>query len=309
MLYVVTGGAGYIGGHLVDTLVNQNKETIVIDNFMNGRYINNKALYLNLDLRGNNILGLKVPKESILYHLAANPDVRDSMTNTIDHFEMDVKATLNILEVARKNDVCLFIFASSSTVYGEPSKIPTPEEEQTNPISNYGIFKLLGEQLVNYYSRVYGIKSIIVRLANVIGGRVTHGVIKDFINKLRSDPNRLQILGNGKQRKSYIYITDVIDGFQVMEKSTTDQASVYNLGNEDWISVDEIARIVEEQLKLTPVHEYVDVGEGRGWPGDARYMLLDITKLKKLGWKPKYSSKEAVRLAVRDYIENGMAKN
>ncbi|AAY80136.1 NAD-dependent epimerase/dehydratase family protein [Sulfolobus acidocaldarius] len=308
-MYVITGGAGYIGGHLVDTLVNQNKEIIVIDNFTNGKYINNKALYLNLDLRGNNILGLKVPKESILYHLAANPDVRDSMTNTIDHFEMDVKATLNILEVARKNDVCLFIFASSSTVYGEPSKIPTPEEEQTNPISNYGIFKLLGEQLVNYYSRVYGIKSIIVRLANVIGGRVTHGVIKDFINKLRSDPNRLQILGNGKQRKSYIYITDVIDGFQVIEKSSIDQVSVYNLGNEDWISVDEIARIVEEELKLTPAHEYVDAGGGRGWPGDARYMLLDITKLKKLGWKPKYSSREAVRLAVRDYIENGMAKN
>jgi len=302
MSYVITGGAGYIGSHLVDALTKLYNDIVVIDDFSNGNYVNKKAKYLKIDLRDSSISSLKIPAGSILYHLAANPDVRTSMINSYEHFSRDVIATFNVLEMARRNDVSLLIFASSSTVYGETDKIPTPENTELKPISNYGVFKLLGEHLLEYYSRVYGIKGVSIRLANVTGGRVSHGVIRDFVEKLRKNPYKLEILGNGKQRKSYIYITDVIDAFLTLEKKFNGLYDVFNVGNEDWITVDEIAKIVEEEMNLTPVHEYVDKGEGRGWVGDVRFMLLDISKIKQLGWKPNYSSAQAVRLAVRDLI-------
>ncbi|MFP3232345.1 MAG: NAD-dependent epimerase/dehydratase family protein [Sulfolobaceae archaeon] len=302
MSYVITGGAGYIGSHLVDALTKLYNDIVVIDDFSNGNYVNKKAKYLKIDLRDSSTSSLKIPAGSILYHLAANPDVRTSMINSYEHFSRDVIATFNVLEMARRNDVSLLVFASSSTVYGETDKIPTPENAELKPISNYGVFKLLGEHLLEYYSRVYGIKGISIRLANVTGGRVSHGVIKDFVEKLRKNPYKLEILGNGKQRKSYIYITDVIDAFLTLEKKFNALYDTFNVGNEDWITVDEIAKIVEEEMNLTPVHEYVDKGEGRGWVGDVRFMLLDISKIKQLGWKPNYSSAQAVRLAVRDLI-------
>ncbi len=295
MSYVITGGAGYIGSHLVDALTKLYNDIVVIDDFSNGNYVNKKAKYLKIDLRDSSTSSLKIPAGSILYHLAANPDVRTSMINSYEHFSRDVIATFNVLEMARRNDVSLLVFASSSTVYGETDKIPTPENAELKPISNYGVFKLLGEHLLEYYSRVYGIKGISIRLANVTGGRVSHGVIKDFVEKLRKNPYKLEILGNGKQRKSYIYITDVIDAFLTLEKKFNGLYDAFNVGNEDWITVDEIAKIVEEEMNLTPVHEYVDKGEGRGWVGDVRFMLLDISKIKQLGWKPNYSSAQAVR--------------
>ena len=301
MVYIVTGGAGYIGGHLVDELVNKGEEVIVIDDFSNGSYINYHAKYIRKDLRAD-LKDLSIPKNSIIYHLAANPDVKTSMVNIREHFERDVLVTLNVLELARKFDAEKVIFASSSTVYGETDRIPTREDELLKPISNYGLFKLFGELMMEFYSRNYGIPTVSVRLANVTGGRVTHGVIKDFIEKLRRNPKKLEILGNGKQRKSYIYISDTISAFRVIERNTRSGYSVFNVGNEDWITVDEIARIIEEEMGVSPVHVYIDAGDGRGWIGDVRFMLLDISKLKQLGWKPNYSSAEVVRLAVRDII-------
>jgi UDP-glucose 4-epimerase len=301
MVYIITGGAGYIGGHLVDELVKEGEEVIVIDDFSNGSYINRHAKYIRKDLR-DDLKDLSIPKNSIIYHLAANPDVKTSMFNVREHFERDVLVTLNVVELARKFDAEKVIFASSSTVYGEADRIPTPEYEALKPISNYGLFKLFGELMMEFYSRNYRIPTASVRLANVTGGRITHGVIKDFVEKLRKNPKKLEILGNGKQRKSYIYISDVISAFRTIEKNIKSGYSVFNVGNEDWLTVDEIAKIVEEEMGVNPVHVYIDAGEGRGWIGDVRFMLLDISKLKQLGWKPKYSSAEAVRLAVRDII-------
>ncbi|MBB5253276.1 NAD-dependent epimerase/dehydratase family protein [Sulfurisphaera ohwakuensis] len=306
MVYVITGGAGYIGGHLTDYLVERGEDVVVIDDFSYGKYMNNKAIYKKIDLRSN--ADIEIPKDSILFHLAANPDVRTSMIHVQEHFERDVKVTLNTLEIARKYDVKKFIFASSSTVYGEAKVIPTPEDSELKPISNYGLFKLLGEEMVEYYSRVYSIRAVSVRLANVTGGRISHGVIYDFVNKLLKDSNKLEILGNGKQKKSYIYITDTIEGLVLLAEENTGSYSVYNLGNEDWITVDEIAKIVEEEMGVSPKHIYVDSGEGRGWVGDVRFMLLDIKKIKEIGWKPKYTSRDAVRLAVRDLL-NELHKN
>jgi UDP-glucose 4-epimerase len=189
-------------------------------------------------------------------------------------------------------------------VYGETKKIPTPESEELKPISNYGLFKLLCENVVKYYAEQYGIKSISARLANITGGRVSHGVVVDFVKKLRNNPNLLEILGNGKQRKSYLYINDLIEAFMMLEEKVNKIYDVFNIGNTDWISVDEIAKIVIDEMRLSPRIIYKDLtAEGRGWPGDVRVMLLDISKIsKEIGWSPKMGSREVIRQAVRDLL-------
>jgi UDP-glucose 4-epimerase len=299
MTSVVTGGAGYIGGHLVDHLIENGEDVISIDDYSSGMYVNEKAQNIKLDLR---IAYPEIPKEAIIYHLAANPDVKTSMENIYEHFERDVKVTLNVMEMARKYDAKMVIFFSSSTVYGE-GKIPTTELDEIKPISNYGLFKVLGEEILNFYARNYGIRGVSLRLANITGGRISHGVVIDFIKKLRKNKEVLEILGNGKQRKSYLYITDLLSAVDVIVRYFKGLYDSFNIGNDDWVTVDEIARIVEEEMSLSPKHVYVDAGEGRGWKGDVRFMLLDISKIKSFGWLPKYSSAQAIRLAVRDVLD------
>ncbi|EZQ11071.1 MULTISPECIES: NAD-dependent epimerase/dehydratase family protein [Acidianus] len=297
MVMIVTGGAGYIGGHVIDHFVEIGEDVLSIDDFSYGKYINQKSRVIRADLRREIP---EIPKNSTILHLAANPDVRTSMQDLEDHFDRDVKITLNVLEMARKYDANKFIFFSSSTVYGE-AKIPTPENTQLSPISNYGLFKLIGEEMTHYYSNVYNINSVSLRLANITGGRVSHGVVIDFIKKLKKNPETLEILGNGKQRKSYLYITDLLNAVDTVIKFKG-KYEVFNVGNNDWTTVNEIANIIEEEMAVKPKHVYIDTGEGRGWPGDVRFMLLDCSKLNSLGWIPKYSSNDSVRMAVRDVL-------
>lgn len=293
--YIVTGGAGYIGGHLVDRL----GKVTVIDDFSSGSYRNERASYIKADLA---VETPEIPKNGIIYHLAADPDVRESMQQVKEHFDRDVRATLNVAEMARKHDSSGIVFLSSSTVYGETESIPTPESAPLRPISYYGLYKLLGEQVLEYYSRNYGINVTVLRLANIIGGRMSHGVIVDFFRKLKVNGKRLEILGNGRQKKSYVYIGDLID---LLCSIRPNNFNVFNVSNNDWITVDEIAAMVERGLGLSPEHVYVDMGEGRGWEGDIRFMLLDSAKLaKSTGWMPKHSSRESVELAVKDLIDS-----
>ncbi len=297
MDYVVTGGAGYIGGHLVDELVKLGKVT-VIDDFSSGSYVNEKATYIRADLAKETV---NIPNGSLIFHLAADPDVKESMFEHADHFERDVRATLNVAELARKHDAKGIIFTSSSTVYGEAERIPTPETEPPMPISFYGLYKLLGEQILEFYSRNYGMNATALRLANIIGGRMSHGVIVDFIKKLRINPKRLEILGNGKQKKSYLYINDLVELFI---KLNPKGFKVYNVGNRDWVNVMQIAEIIEKSMGANPEHVFVDYKDGKGWEGDVRFMLLDISLIEKeVGWKPSLTSEEAVKAAVRDIIQ------
>ena len=300
--FVVTGGAGYIGGHLVDSLVEAGN-TISIDNMSSGRYANGRASVIKCDLRDEKeVSALDIPEGSLIFHLAANPDVRESMKRIVEHYGNDVTSTLNVLELARKKDSEKVIFASTSAVYGD-AKTPTPEDSEIDPISNYGLFKSIGEEMVSFYSKTYGIKTCILRFANVVGGRASHGIVPDFVRKLEKDESELEILGDGRQRKSYVYIDDVVRALLLAIRIEESNA-VLNVGNTDTISVEDIAQIIEGNMGIKPKHHYINRYEGRGWPGDVKEMLLDIRKISKLGWKPSMGSEGAILAAVKDMLQD-----
>lgn len=299
-MIVVTGGAGFIGSYIVDKLILMDYEVAVYDNLSSGNleYVNDKAKFFKVDLTEGN-LNLKDVEE--VWHIAANPDVRVGLENPDEIYRNNVLATYNVLEAMRKYDVERIIFTSTSTVYGEAKTIPTPEEYPMHPISLYGASKLACEALIESYCHTFGIKSWIYRFANVIGKRSNHGVIFDFIMKLRKNPNELEILGDGEQNKSYIYISDCIDAMFYGLKAKNN-VNIFNIGSEDQIKVKKIAEIVCEEMGLKPKFRFT--GGKRGWKGDVPLMLLSIEKIKSLGWKPKYNSEEAVRLAVKDLIQD-----
>lgn len=303
---LITGGAGFIGSHLVEKLIQEGWEVTVLDNFSTGRFENIEQAFkkgrLRLIMGDAKSVGLSEDTEGLEYvfHLAANPDVRETTPSI--HFRENIETTFNMLEYARKTGVRFFIFASSSTVYGDASKIPTPEDYgPLKPISLYGAAKLAAEGLVSSYCHTFGMAGVSLRLANIVGPRLTHGVIYDFINKLRENPRRLEILGDGSQRKSYVWVEDCIEAMlQVLKHMEASHYDVYNIGSEDWINVSEIADIVVESMGLRNVEKVFTGGveNGRGWVGDVKLMNLDISKIKASGWRPKHTSREAVKLSV-----------
>ncbi len=313
MKAVVTGGCGFIGSHLVDALMESGAEVIVVDNLSSGSTANVEGWlgsprfkFVQGDLK-DPLGGWRecFRGVDVVFHFAANPEVRVSVANPRVHFDENVLATFNVLEACRIHGVPYLVFASSSTVYGEAKIIPTPEDyHPLEPISVYGACKLACENLIISYSKLYGIKSLILRYANIIGPRSNHGVIIDFINKLKNNPRKLEILGDGTQKKSYLHVSDCVDAtlhlLNVFTKNDKDY-DVYNIGSEDWVTVREIADIIVEEMGLGNV-EYVfkpATPDGRGWPGDVKLMLLDINKLKTTGWKPKLGSREAIVRTVK----------
>jgi len=315
---LVTGGAGFIGSNLVGRLVNKGFKVKIIDNLTSGKLSNIKK-YINEGSAEFIYCDLKYvkPKElaqyfvdvDVVYHLAANPEVRVSVTEPEIHFKENVVATFNVLEACRLASVPLLVFTSSSTVYGDAKVFPTPEDyTPLEPISVYGASKLASENMIITYSMLYGIKAVILRLANIVGPNQTHGVIVDFINKLRRNPQELEILGDGTQKKSYLHINDLLKAFDIvvefMEGKSRKSYDIFNVGNEDWITVREIADIVVEEMGLRNVKYIFKPGtkDGRGWIGDVKFMLLDIRKLKSIGWKPELSSSDAIRLTVRSLL-------
>ncbi|MEM3700062.1 MAG: NAD-dependent epimerase/dehydratase family protein [Candidatus Bathyarchaeia archaeon] len=306
----ITGGAGFIGSHIVDRLGQKRKEVIVFDNFSSGKLENIKQWLKNSNftlvredlLKPASILKPLSECETV-FHLAANPEVRVGTADPKTHYKHNVTATFNLLEAVRKvGCVKNFVFTSSSTVYGEAEKIPTPEDyAPLKPISIYGASKLASEALITAYAYTYGFNAIIYRLANIIGPRAQHGVIHDFVNKLSRDSKKLEILGDGTQRKSYLYIDDCIDAMLMGVSHLHNRVEIYNVGSEDQINVKEIADMVCQEMGLRNV-EYIYTGGvdgGRGWKGDVKLMLLKIEKIKSLGWKPKLNSRQAVRKTVK----------
>jgi UDP-glucose 4-epimerase len=235
--------------------------------------------------------------------LAANPEVRVGETNPKVHFDNNVLASFNLLEAMRKNNVSKIVFTSTSAVYGDARIMPTPENYPCEPISTYGASKLAAESLIMSYCNTFGIKSVIFRLANVIGSRSNHGVIYDFIKKLKNNNERLEILGDGRQCKSYLYITDCIDAMLFGEKKAKNNIENFNLGSEDKITVKKISDLVVNGLNLKNVkYKFTGGINGRCWKGDVKFMLLSIDRIKRLGWKPKYNSEKAVEKTV-EYLK------
>ncbi|MEM1780515.1 MAG: GDP-mannose 4,6-dehydratase [Desulfurococcaceae archaeon] len=313
---IVTGGAGFIGSHIVDYIIGNKlaEHVVVIDNLSSGsvenieQWINTGSLQLIVaDLKKFDEKWVTAFKgvDAVL-HLAANPEVRISSIEPRVHFEENVVATFNVLEASRVHDVGVHFFASSSTVYGDARVIPTPETYPLEPISVYGASKAACEMLYHSYHKLYGFSVAIARYANIIGPRSTHGVVVDFIRKLRKNPFKLEILGDGAQRKSYLYISDAVEASMMLLDLCKKNRGfhVFNVGNEDWVTVREIADIVVKEMGLVNV-EYVHrpmTPDGRGWPGDVKLMLLDISKLKELGWRPKIPSTLAIKITAREHI-------
>ncbi len=313
MKALVTGGAGFIGSHLVDYLINEGKTVRVIDNLSSGsldhleRWSDDPRMELfEVDLLDKDALDGAIKGCDEVYHLAANPEVNAKNASPEDHFRQNIEATFNLLEAMRRNGEQKFIaFTSSSTVYGEAENIPTMEDYgPLVPISLYGASKLACEALLTAYASMYGFRAIIYRLANVVGPRSNHGVIYDFVHKLRVSPDELEVLGDGSQSKSYLYVDDCINGI-VKGIERGNQVDIYNIGSWDRTNVLEIAETVKDEMGLggAKIRLTGGVDGGRGWKGDVKIMQLDMDELKSVGWTPKYGSAEAVRLTARSVIE------
>jgi UDP-glucose 4-epimerase len=244
-------------------------------------------------------------KVDVVFHLADNPEVRLDLADPKKCYEQNIEATYILLQRIRRSNVRSIVFTSSSTVYGDATLIPTPENYgPLKPISVYGASKLACEALVSSYCYSFKKKGVIIRPANMVGPRSTHGVILDFIKKLAKNPKELEILGDGAQTKSYLYIDDCIDAIMKAYESAEEPLAIYNVGSEDQTNVIEIARIVIEEMKLKNVELKFSGGVdgGRGWIGDVKNMLLDTSRLKSLGWRPKLNSKQAIRRATEELI-------
>ena len=307
----VTGGAGFIGSHLVDKLIIKGNYVTVYDNlssgnkqFLEDHKNNDKLNFIEADLLDFKRLKKEIKGHEVVFHIAANPFVRLGEKQTRLDLEQGPIATYNILEAMRLNNIKKIIFSSSSVVYAETPPMAIPESYgPTLPISLYGAGKLAAEGLISAFCGTFGFQAWIYRFANVVGIRGTHGVIVDFIDKLKKNPKELEILGNGKQQKPYLHVFDIVSGILHGFEHSNDQLNLFNLSCDSDTTVTRIADMVVEEMGLKNV-KYKFTGGKRGWAGDVPRFLLDASKINSLGWKPSYTSDEAVRKAIREILDN-----
>ena len=309
MRFFVTGGAGFVGSHLVERLVADGGEVTVFDNLTSGKkeFIVQHLKLANFQFIKGELLQLAEIKKAmrghdVVFHLAANPDVRRGLEKTDLDLKLETFATHHLLEAMRQEDVRRIIFASSSTVYGEAPQIAVSEDYgPLLPTSLYGAGKLACEGLISAFCHVFGMQSWLFRFANIVGKRVTHGVIFDFINKLKLNPGELEILGDGRQSKPYLHVSDCVDGMLFGFRKATERVNLFNLGCDSETRVSDIARMLVAEMGLKDVKFRYTGGE-RGWPGDVPQVRFNVDKMKKLGWQAKFSSDEAVRQAIKDIL-------
>ncbi|HTZ50362.1 MAG TPA: NAD-dependent epimerase/dehydratase family protein [Spirochaetia bacterium] len=304
----VTGAAGFIGSNLVDRLLADGHQVVGFDNLATGqrRFLEQASAQERFTLVTGDILDEAALVEAsrgcdTVFHLAANADVRFGP----DHPDRDLKqntiGTFNVLEAARKNGIGRFAFSSTGSVYGEATVIPTPEDAAF-PVqtSLYGASKLAGEGLIAAYCEAFGIRGWIFRFVSILGERYSHGHVYDFCRSLFSDRGKLRILGDGLQKKSYLYVQDCVSAMLTAVEKAPGKVNVFNLGTDEYVQVRDSVRIITDELKVSPSLEYT--GGARGWIGDNPFILLDCRRIRELGWKPSLTIEESVRRTVR-YIQ------
>jgi len=303
---LVTGGAGFIGSRLVNSLLDNGIEVIVFDNFSKNNNLsktkNEKIQVIKGDCTSKKDLE-KIPSNiDTIFHFAADPEVNLAVTNSKSIFENNILATHTLLDWLSTIEHKKIIFASTSTVYGDATIFPTPETySPCYPISMYGASKLACEAMISSHCNLHKKGGKLIRFANIIGSNSDHGIIPDMLKKLQKSTT-IEILGDGTQKKSYLYIDDCIDAILTITNTDESSLSTYNLGSETQITVNEIVDIILKETNFTSIEKKFTGGVdgGRGWIGDVKKMLLDIEKIKKLNWLPKLDSKEAVKRTVRE---------
>ncbi len=296
----VTGGAGFIGSNLVDRLLADGHDVVAYDNFSTGQEqfleqaLSNRSFTLvRGDLLDLDDLSTAMRGTDRVYHLSANADVRFGTEHPRKDLEQNTIATFNVLEAMRSNSVRTIAFSSTGSIYGEPGVFPTPEDAPF-PVqtSLYGASKLAGEGMIAAYAEGFGMQAFIFRFVSILGERYTHGHVFDFYHQLLAHPDRLRVLGNGKQRKSYLYVQDCISAiFAVMDKSQN-AVNIYNLGTDEYCEVNDSIGWITGFLGLSPELEYT--GGERGWIGDSPFIFLDTRKVRSLGWQPQLSIRDGV---------------
>lgn len=308
MKVLVTGGAGFIGSHLVERLLKEGNEVIVVDNYTLGKKENlssvleNKNLEIiecNIDETENFCEKLIDYNIDIIYHLAANSDIQKGGQNPDVDFRDTFMTTRSVLELMRRKNIKNLFFSSTSAIYGDKMGIPLKEDlGDLRPISYYGGAKFASEALISSYTHMNDLNVVMFRFPNVIGPHLTHGVIFDFKKKLERNPKELEILGDGTQQKPYVYVLDLIDAIIMLTKDIKKGIEIYNAGDETSTSVLTIANIVCEELGYKDV-EYKFTGGNIGWKGDVPKFNFNLEKIHKAGWKASHTSDEAVRDTVR----------
>lgn len=299
---IVTGGAGFIGRHTAQALLDAGHDVVVVDDLSSGDRAAVPKAASFVEARIEDVLDDVLPGADEVWHLAANPEVRTGETDPGAHYDRNVAVTWAVLEGMRRHGVPRLRFTSTSTVYGEATVMPTPEDYgPLLPISVYGGAKLACEALIASHGGTFGLDALLFRFANVVGPGSGHGVTYDFVQKLRDDPTRLQILGDGTQTKSYVHVADTVSGMMHAAQHAPAGVHPFNIGSADGIPVTTIAAIVSDVLGVSP--EYAFTGGaaqgGAGWKGDVKHMGLSIDKLRGLGWEPAMGSADAIRDAAR----------
>lgn len=307
---VVTGCAGFIGSHLTDRLLGLGYNVIGVDNFSTGQppFLVGALSCPDFTLVECDLLDMARLTEIIepaecVFHFAANADVRFGTQHPRRDLEQNTIATYNVLEAMRANDIKRIVFSSTGSVYGEATVIPTPEDAPF-PVqtSLYAASKLAGEGLISAYAEGFGFQGFIFRFVSVLGERYTHGHVFDFYKQLLKDPTQLRVLGNGMQRKSYLYVNDCIDAILLTLRKADGKINVFNLGVDGYVQVIDSIRWISEALGVTPEIKYT--GGDRGWIGDNPFIFLDTAKIQSLGWSPKVSIRQGVEMTVAFLREN-----
>lgn len=303
---IVTGGAGFIPSHLNDILVNEGYDVTAVDVIEDSKCHNIEHLfekenfhYVKMDLTDVDSFVKLAEDCDFIYHLAANSDIQNGGQNPSIDYRNTFQTTRTVLEAMRINGISNMFFSSTSAVYGD---IKGQLDEMTGglkPISYYGASKLASEALISAYAYMNDFNALIFRFPNVIGPRLTHGVMFDFIRKLKKNSKSLQILGNGKQNKQYVYVIDLVKGIYDFSKRIENGVSLYNISTESFTDVNTIADLICERMGLKDV-KYEYTGGNCGWKGDVPSFDYNITKAKKRGWTYTYNSTESVRETLKN---------